>query len=50
MIAIDSNVLVYAHREDSAWHESAYACVMELAEGATLGRYPGRAFTSSWLS
>ena len=33
MIAIDSNVLVYAHREDSAWHEPAYACVMELAEG-----------------
>lgn len=24
MIAIDSNLLVYAHREDSVWHEAAY--------------------------
>ena len=23
MIAVDTNVLVYAHREDSAWHEPA---------------------------
>ena len=33
MIAIDSNVLVYAHREDSAWHDPAFACVHKLAEG-----------------
>ncbi|MFN8627228.1 MAG: TA system VapC family ribonuclease toxin [Candidatus Binatia bacterium] len=33
MIAVDSNVLVYAHREDSSWHEAAYACVVRLAEG-----------------
>ncbi|MGC2111785.1 MAG: TA system VapC family ribonuclease toxin [Candidatus Korobacteraceae bacterium] len=33
MIAVDSNVLVYAHREDSAWHDAAYACVRGLAEG-----------------
>jgi uncharacterized protein len=33
MIAVDSNILVYAHREDSAWHEAAYACVLGLAEG-----------------
>ena len=33
MIAVDSNVLVYAHREDSHWHDAAYACVVELAEG-----------------
>jgi toxin-antitoxin system PIN domain toxin len=33
MIAVDSNVLVYAHREDSAWHAAAYARVAELAEG-----------------
>jgi hypothetical protein len=33
MIAIDTNVLVYAHREDSASHEAAYACIVELAEG-----------------
>jgi uncharacterized protein len=33
MIAVDSNVLVYAHREDSPWHESAYARLVRLAEG-----------------
>ncbi len=33
MIAVDSNLLIYAHREDSPWHDSAYACIMELAEG-----------------
>jgi len=32
MIAIDTNVLVYAHREDSAWHDAAYVCVAALAE------------------
>jgi hypothetical protein len=33
MIAVDSNLLVYAHREDSPWHEAAYARIAELAEG-----------------
>ena len=33
MIAVDTNLLVYAHREDSAWHEAAYTRIMELAEG-----------------
>jgi len=33
MIAVDTNVLVYAHREDSAWHDAAYARVSTLAEG-----------------
>ena len=33
MIAVDTNILVYAHREDSAWHDAAYAMVGELAEG-----------------
>jgi len=32
MIAVDTNLLVYAHREDSTWHDSAYARVTELAE------------------
>ena len=35
MIAVDTNVLVYAHREDSPWHDTAYARVAELAEGRT---------------
>lgn len=33
MIAVDSNVLVYAHREDSSWYEHANACLVRLAEG-----------------
>jgi len=33
MIAVDSNLLVYAHREDSPWHEAAYSRIVELAEG-----------------
>ncbi len=33
MIAVDSNLLVYSHREDSPWHESADVRIAELAEG-----------------
>lgn len=33
MIAVDTNILVYAHREDSGFHEAAYAAVAKLAEG-----------------
>jgi toxin-antitoxin system PIN domain toxin len=33
VIAVDTNILVYAHREDSPFHEAAFQCVMELAEG-----------------
>ena len=33
MIAVDGNLLVYAHREDSPWHDAAYARVAGLAEG-----------------
>jgi toxin-antitoxin system PIN domain toxin len=32
LIAVDTNLLVYAHRRDSAWHESAAECVRSLAE------------------
>ena len=32
MIAVDTNLLVYAHREDSPWHEEALEVVRELAE------------------
>ncbi len=35
MIALDTNVLVYAHREDSPWHDVADARIVELAEGRT---------------
>jgi len=33
MIAVDTNLLVYAHREDSPWHDIAYDRIVELAEG-----------------
>ena len=33
MIAVDTNILVYAHREDSAWHDQAAAAISELAVG-----------------
>jgi toxin-antitoxin system PIN domain toxin len=33
VIAVDTNILVYAHREESPFHETAFARVAELAEG-----------------
>src|SRR5208283_3305953 len=33
MIAVDTNLLVYAHREDSPGHETAYTRNIDLAEG-----------------
>src|SRR5262245_38694799 len=33
MIAVDSNVLIHAHREDSPWHAVASRRGQELAEG-----------------
>ena len=33
MIAVDTNILVHAHRNDSPWHESARTAVTSLAEG-----------------
>jgi uncharacterized protein len=35
MIAVDTNVLVHAHRADSQFHEPARDAVRQLAEGAT---------------
>ena len=40
MIAVDSNILVYAHREDSSWHEAAYTRIAALAEGLAPGVIP----------
>lgn len=33
MIALDTNLLVYAHREDAPFHAAALACVTACAEG-----------------
>jgi len=35
VIAVDTNLLVYAHREDSVWHGEAYEIIRGLAEGAS---------------
>ncbi len=35
MIAVDTNLLIYAHRRDSEWHERAVDAVRALAEGRT---------------
>ena len=40
MIGVDTNILVYAHRRDSEWHEPAAACVRELAEGTVSWALP----------
>ena len=34
MIAVDTNLLVYAHRKESRVHEAAFAIVRALAEGS----------------
>jgi uncharacterized protein len=33
VIALDTNLLVYAHRRDSPWHEHAALCLRTIAEG-----------------
>lgn len=40
MIAIDTNILVYAHREDSPWHEPAVRWLTEIAEGVSQWAIP----------
>jgi predicted nucleic acid-binding protein len=33
VIGVDTNILIYAHRSDSEWHDRAATCVRFLAEG-----------------
>jgi len=40
MIAVDTNILVYAHREESPWHPQALQCLRGLAEGRTAWAIP----------
>ncbi len=40
MIAVDTNILVYSHREDSSFHESALVAVRGLAESSSLWAIP----------
>ena len=40
MIAVDTNVLVYAHREDADWHSAAAEKLTALAEGKAAWAIP----------
>lgn len=40
MIAVDTNILVYAHREDSPFHGAASQKITELAEGSAMWAIP----------
>ena len=40
MIAVDTNILVYAHRQDSPNHKAAASAIKRLAEGAALWGIP----------
>jgi len=40
LIAVDTNILVYAHREGGPWHEKAKQCVAALAEGRSSWAIP----------
>ncbi len=40
MLAVDTNVLVYAHRQDSPFHDTAADLVRRLAEGAATWAIP----------
>jgi len=40
MLAVDTNILVYAHRADSQWHQAADQIISELAEGTMTWAIP----------
>lgn len=40
MIAIDSNLLIYAHRRDNEWYAAAQRCIAELAAGRAMWAIP----------
>jgi toxin-antitoxin system PIN domain toxin len=40
VIAVDTNVLVYAHREDSPWHDAARTAIREIAESPAAWAIP----------
>ena len=42
MIAVDKNLLVDAHREDSPWHEAAYKIIEQLSESRAAWAIPWR--------
>src|SRR6266550_2611705 len=45
MIAVDTNILVYAHRRESPWHSRAASAVQGLAEGPESWAIPWHCIT-----
>lgn len=48
MIAVDTNLLVYAHRRDAAFHAAAAACLRGLAEGLAAWAIPWPCLFEFW--
>lgn len=48
MIAVDTNVLVYAHRRESNFHSRAFDCLKSLAEGAKPWGIPVSSGVAHW--
>lgn len=40
MIAVDTNILVHAHRADAQWSDPAQACLQKLAQGRSAWAIP----------
>lgn len=40
MIAVDTNILVHAHRADAQWSDPARACLQKLAQGRSAWAIP----------
>jgi hypothetical protein len=40
VIAVDTNILVYAHRPESEWHGAAFQLIRSLTEGSELWAIP----------
>lgn len=40
MIAVDTNILVYAHRNDVIWNDNATACINKLVTGSSTWTIP----------
>lgn len=40
MTGVDTNILVYAHREEMPWHDAAERCLRRLAEGVAVWAIP----------
>ena len=40
MLAVDTNILVYAHRADAHFHQAARRCMTTLAEGRAAWAIP----------